>query len=998
MKTVFLVAFLAWSIAGFSQNIPEIYKQLESNYEGNNFEACLKLEQEILKLDLSKVDTISANSLFYLGDSYNQLGNIEKALLYFEQEKPMRKQLGNSKYYGISLFNLAYVYLQSGNYVKAGEIADELLDVDRAANGPASPQFASSVINVADIYLELDRTKDAEKVIQATLRQQPRNTVAQGLLLSKLGDVYTYTGQFSKAAAVLQEAVDLLFLHAGEESSEYITAAVTLGVLYMKQGKYPEAEEIFEVALNLMPEDEPDYPTVLNNQALVYQYLGSIDRSEVLFRKIKTMDSVAIGTSHPDYAITLSNMGLVLMEAGKYDPAEKAMLQALAIQKKSNEANTVSYARKLNNLGRIYQASGKAEKAIPNFEKSAGIYKKALGENHHEYATVMYNLANAYWRAGKNANALKYLRTSASIRAKTLGKKHPKYAQAIQKIAEYQWEQKQVKEAQQTFSEVFENFHHQIDVTFPGLTEEEKTKFYYSNIKDSFEKFNSFAVQNSKEHPQLIGDLYNHHINTKGAIMYATEKVRKAIMASKDSVLIKLFEEWHDQKEQIARSYSQNQDISKLDSLVQSANLIEKELTRRSMPFSNQFNRKKLTWQDVQKVLKPGEGSIEVLRFKVYSPVNSGSFTSSIAYAFVLITPEMKSPELLVFNNGGDLETKFLKFYQNSIKFNLEDPYSYKNYFEPIADLLKKHNISKIYFSPDGVYNQINLNGIQNPFTKKYLLEEYDVTFITNSKELVDRNIKVAKNDPVLIGFPKFNLQKTSGSTSEAKITRSGNLTRGMRGLLRFMRGEEGITELPGTQKEIQEISTLFKQKPEIYMEHQATEDVTKKVDNPGYLHIATHGYFLEDEISDGTNNDYITNPLLKAGLILAGSENFILNGIPVNEAGDDGILTAYEAMNLKLDDTKLVVLSACETGLGQVKNGEGVYGLQRAFKLAGAQSIVMSLWSVDDAATQELMSTFYSELLKTGDQHSAFRYAQQKIKDKYQKPFYWAAFVMVGI
>jgi CHAT domain-containing protein len=220
-----------------------------------------------------------------------------------------------------------------------------------------------------------------------------------------------------------------------------------------------------------------------------------------------------------------------------------------------------------------------------------------------------------------------------------------------------------------------------------------------------------------------------------------------------------------------------------------------------------------------------------------------------------------------------------------------------------------------------------------------------------------------------------------------------------MRGLLRFMRGEEGITELPGTQKEIQQISKLFNNNPEVYLEDRASEDITKQVNNPTYLHIATHGYFLEDEEESGTSaKQYVPNPLLKAGLILAGSENFLMSGQPVNDAGDDGILTAYEAMNLKLDETKLVVLSACETGLGEVKNGEGVYGLQRAFKLAGAQSIVMSLWSVDDDATQELMSTFYSELLKSGKQHEAFRIAQQKIKDKYQKPFYWGAFILVGI
>jgi CHAT domain-containing protein len=213
------------------------------------------------------------------------------------------------------------------------------------------------------------------------------------------------------------------------------------------------------------------------------------------------------------------------------------------------------------------------------------------------------------------------------------------------------------------------------------------------------------------------------------------------------------------------------------------------------------------------------------------------------------------------------------------------------------------------------------------------------------------------------------------------------------------MKAEGGITVLPGTQVEINQIKAMTPN-PEIFMEDLATEKVLKQIISPMILHIATHGYFLEEEEgihSTGESKLYFPSPLLKAGLILAGAENFLQSGVPVNDEGDDGILTAYEAMNLKLDDTELVVLSACETGLGVVKNGEGVYGLQRAFKMAGARNLIMSLWNVDDAATQELMSTFYAERLNTNDPHIAFRIAQQKIKQKYPHPFYWGAFVLVG-
>ena len=987
----------------FAQSIPKEYTKLETSYNNSEFEACLKLTREIESVTANRFDTIAANSFYYLADANHQLGHLERALEFFEREKTVREKLVTEDAYSYSntLYNLAFLYLQAGNYSRAETIADQLIANDKKLYESASPEFAASVYNVADIYIQIDRLSSAEKLLTSAIKHQPDRSISRGNLLNKLGDLYTYSGQFSRAAKVLNQSLDILYDQAGENAPEYVSAAINLGILYMSQGKYPEAEEVFDVALNIIAPSADGYNSLLNNQALVFKSLGQLDRAENAFNTIKKLDSASIGTTHPDYAITLSNLGLVLCDQKKYGQAEKALLVALDVQKQNNGVNSISYARSLNNLARNYQMAGEPEKAIPSLEQAARIFKKTLSENSPEYATTIYNLGNSYWKAGKGSIGIKHIKTSATIRARVLGKTHPKYAESIQKIAEYQWQQKQISEAHQSFGEVFDNFYFQLDATFPGLTEEEKTKFYYTNIKDGFEKFNSFAAAHSVEMPTLTADLYNHQVNTKGAIMFATEKVRDAIIGSNDSTLIELFEQWHSRKEQIARSYSQNQDTGKLDSLIQVANAMEKELTRRSNVFASQFSRKKYTWKDVQGKLRPGEAAVEVLRFKKYSPEAGGAFSKDVTYAFLIVTLETTNqPELVILEKGNELESKFLKFYHNSIQYHLDDSHSYKNYFEPLANALSKLNVKKFYFSPDGVFNQININTIYNPTDQKYLIDEYDIHLLTNTKELMEPRITPAESKtPVLIGFPKFNLTKggeAGKETTAVKASRSRGLTRGLRGLLRLVRGDQGITELPGTEKEIQEISGLFKQ-PSVFLEHLATEDVTKQVDNPSYLHIATHGYFLEDEETT-SNAQYVTNPLLKAGLILAGAENFLVTGEPVNEAGDDGILTAYEAMNLKLDKTELVVLSACQTGLGQVKNGEGVYGLQRALKLAGAKCIVMSLWSVDDDATQELMSAFYQQLLKTGDQRASFRIAQQQIKAKYHDPFYWGAFVMVGI
>ncbi|MCZ6693048.1 MAG: CHAT domain-containing protein, partial [Bacteroidetes bacterium] len=234
---------------------------------------------------------------------------------------------------------------------------------------------------------------------------------------------------------------------------------------------------------------------------------------------------------------------------------------------------------------------------------------------------------------------------------------------------------------------------------------------------------------------------------------------------------------------------------------------------------------------------------------------------------------------------------------------------------------------------------------------------------------------------------------------------RESNRTAVMMGFPDYGPGGQ-VAPLPGTKKELQNIQQVLAAsniKTEVYLAKEASEEIIKEVNNPSILHIATHGFFLTDlevesekvfgiEVEKAKNN-----PLLRSGLMLAGAEKVITGEFEIS-TNDNGILTAYEAMNLQLDATDIVVLSACETGLGDVKVGEGVYGLQRAFMVAGSQSVVMSLWKVSDEATQALMTDFYTIWLQTGDKRAAFKKAQLNLKSRYAAPYYWGAFVLVGV
>ena len=382
---------------------------------------------------------------------------------------------------------------------------------------------------------------------------------------------------------------------------------------------------------------------------------------------------------------------------------------------------------------------------------------------------------------------------------------------------------------------------------------------------------------------------------------------------------------------------------------------------------------------------------------------------------------------MLVLPNGKDLEKKYLSYYRNSLR--KQDKYSFEQYWQPIANHLQ--GIKKVYFSPDGVYHQINLNTLQNPTSGKYLLEEVEVHLLSSTRDLIEKNTPIQKKhqtESIILGHPLYNLDVV---THQNTIKSSANQRNS--DIEFYTIGEEladlEFDLLPGTKAETQQIHQLFKtqRKPSVlYQDQEALEEVIKMAKNPRVLHVATHGFFFENltrKTTDNQNHTMIesssldfdlndmqsvghkekfvvkSNAMMRSGLVFAGVSSYAKYKNQYNPEikTEDGILTAFEAQNLNLDHTELVVLSACQTGQGDINYGEGVFGLQRGFRTAGARAILMSLWNVSDEATQELMTTFYQLWLGGKGKREAFRKAQLKVKQKYKLPYFWGAFVMVG-
>jgi CHAT domain-containing protein len=420
------------------------------------------------------------------------------------------------------------------------------------------------------------------------------------------------------------------------------------------------------------------------------------------------------------------------------------------------------------------------------------------------------------------------------------------------------------------------------------------------------------------------------------------------------------------------------------------------------------------TLKDLNLKLKVNEAYLEIIRINKQSRSATkkgidivNQFTDSIYYGAIVIKKDT-APKFIVLDDANLLESKYFPDFQNHIQGknkSEKDAVSYNLLFEKIEAELNK--IEKIFLVTDGVYNSMNLESIYNPQKKQYVLDYLKIQLIQNVKSIIDekKELKVNSNlNASLFGNPNFKVELNS--TKDAQIANVILESEVNRAMFSELKKKQKIGYLPGTEVEIQSVNRILKASNwvvSLYSKNDATEDNIKKIESPGILHIATHGYFNKNDSSENkqtniasfVNDSSNSNPYLKSGLLLSGAQN-TLNDEYVNSK-NNGILSAEEAKSLDLKNTELVVLSACETGLGENLVGEGVIGLQRAFMIAGAKSVIMSLWKVDDASTQKLMTLFYTYWIKNKMSKSeAFYTAKIEMKKTYPQPYYWAGFVLL--
>jgi CHAT domain-containing protein/tetratricopeptide (TPR) repeat protein len=830
-------------------------------------------------------------------------------------------------------------------------------------------------------------------------KQAGANSIAYATILENLAHLNINRGVLSIAKSQIDSAVFLFEKLLGPKSSAFGSALITLARYHQHAGDFPSAEPSFKKAYFLFQELKAATPSekvrATNGLAIFYQTMGNYEAAEPLFKESVALLERSGETTTAEYSTTLQNLATLYQFQGKFSEATALLEKTLALDQKVFGDNHPQYAIALKNLGVLYQKQGKLNNAQMLLERALQVTENVHGKNHPSYAVTISNLAALYQDQGKYKEAERAWQQSVALRKNLLGEEHPDYARSLYGLANIQFAQGNLDQAGDFFNIVTKQYLKQIRENFPSMSEKEKGAFYLK-IKPVFEGYQDFCIQYfrksapSPKSAEILSQLYNVQLATKAILLNSSAKVRQQILASNDAAVVASYKQWLELKETIGRYYTltaeERKGHEKISILQERANDLEKGLSKSSSAFRNQFAQQELDATAIRNALKPGEAAVEIIR------IRRKFKEDSVYYVGLFLKPELTSPGLIIWPDGARLENRFYKYYRNTIKFHLDDTLSYNRFWRPLAKELQ--GINHLYISSDGIFNKVNLTSLQNPKDQRWVIDDFKISLVSNTKEIAEHTTEdhSITNDVHLYGYIDFNLNMDQ---TQHHATHPNLLTRNF--------GFSGdIPVLPGTNKEVDEIYTILKTanwNVAVHKMGEATEESVKKIHNPKILHVATHGFFMNDidllENDDDETGKFLKNPLLRSGLLLAGA------GVKEDDKDatvvEDGILTAYEAMNLTLDNTDLIVMSACETGLGEIRNGEGVYGLQRSFLVAGASAVMMSLWQVDDTATQELMVKFYSNWMSGDHKMDAFRKAQLAMKEKYKSPFYWGAFIMVG-
>ncbi|MBL4658353.1 MAG: CHAT domain-containing protein, partial [Flavobacteriales bacterium] len=916
------------------------YAEIEENGKAITY-----YELALNRIGTAKSDTCFEYALYAynLGMAYEGLGQYETADPYILYALPiLANNYGAHSYeYTMMYYQYAIMYVDMGRYPGAEAMFNGLIYYFEQTSGMESEDYQNSLANLGRVYEGMGRYEEAEQLMLGVLEyyleigMDKASEISVGM--NNLAQVYWKTARLADAEKMYKESLDIMNKAKLALPLDSATLLNNLALVYKTASRFPEAENAYRAAIaiykRLDMKQHPDYTNPVNNLGELYRVMGRSEEAINSFIEVINLREQLYGSDHPNYANAVNNLGLVYFGLGYYPESEQMLLISKAIYKEKLGTGHESYANVLNNLAILYKAAGMPKESEEHYRECLEISKESIGANHPKYALYLNGASLLYGQLGKYEQSIQMLEEAISITKSAYGDKNYDYIDMVYNIAEIYREAGMKVLAKSSYVQAMEGYINLIHEYFPFLNEEDQTAFYHTVVY-RFDTYNSFVIEDLVEKtgdvdPAMLDKMFNLQLQIKSMLLNEVASVREKAMNSANKELPKLFVKWQKNKEALIDAYAMSDDqlvLQEVDISVleRSASQLERQLNSGLYQSAINSPEDQIKWQDLAKELGDDEALVEMIRVDYYDK----RWTDSVFYVALIVKKGSTTPELVVITEGVALETTHYTHYRKSIWNQLEDKSSYSLYWGPLKEKLV--GINKVWLTPDGCYHKLNLYTLKNPNTNDYLINEVSIILQTNSKDFIkERKQKDNTNQNIeIFAYPNYYL-------TQLEEAESGNVE--MRSLERY--GYNHLPDLPGTKTEAENISASFKSKGwnvGLNLWTKASEEVLKSIASPNVLHIATHGYFLVNEVDYQEILEHRAlrgadkNPLFRSGLILAGAGATYED--VTKQSNEDGIFSAYEAMQMDLSNTELVVLSACETGLGELHNGQGVYGLQRAF------------------------------------------------------------------
>lgn len=991
---------------------------------------------------------ITANTL---ATTYFALQELSKAEKFYRQALQIKeKVLGPEHAETVKeMESLAQLLVSRRDYPAAENLYQKALSLKEEKLGKEHQWTIETLVSLAKLYSAQSNYDAAEPIFKRITEVVSRSLGAEHDLnlwaMSGLAFVYGQQGKYPESEKLYKKTLELEEKHKGSEDPSVAQSLVNLGDLYRKQGRYSLAEPLLQRALKIREKslgpDHPETALSLNSLAVHYGDLGNYSAAiELLHRAIKIVEK-AKGPGHPDTAQLLNNIAFLYSTLGGHSEAESLYQRALEIRKKIWGLQHRDTAQSINNLALLYINQGKYSDAESLFKQALEICEQIYGSEHAETARAMANVAGACSFQQKYGTAEKLHVRALEIREKLLGPNHPETILDLDNLGVVLARSGEPGKAAAKFDQARRRTAKYVAGELPFLSREEQQEFLQAKLEHFFHGALSFGLQ-ERDDRAIAEQSATWLINGKGITQQALAQQALLIRETKNPKLQPIVQKLlrtRKQLAQLAMSTSAAEQAQRRKQGIDELTRTEAELTQQLVAAGGGDDGQ--AWVElsaVQQNLPNGGVFIDVARVRRFDFDETGiskswlpphyvvwittkdhvqivdlGLASKIDAAIKVVTTTLaqsaKSDSVL--QAEGDVEAMERLSNEMAAVANLV--------WKPIVTALPK-GTDELIISPDGALWLLPWAALPTG-EDKVLLEDYTLRLEVSGRELVKKKESSRKTrSPLIFADPDYDLEPNAIKQAIKAIFPERELEKdeGVRGLV-SQTALQTVGRLPGTRLEAKAIAPnlqkVANREPVQYLDKYALESVIKRVKNPSYLMLSTHGFFFPDQKTEqdgsagfaasetrsvallSTDGQPIENPLLRCGLLFAGCNSKTSIG------GDEGILTGMEVVGMDLRGTEMVVLSACETGVGQVNHGEGVAGLRQAFQLAGAQSVVATLWQVPDRDSALIMNDFFKNLAAGQSRTEALRNAQLKrIESRRERygaahPFYWAAWTITG-